>query len=163
MAVGFAIRTLSGDADVAWVAERHRALYALEQGWDDEFAELVTDVLDAFRRAQDSLHEGAWIAETAAGERAGCVMCVRAGRRTAKLRILLVEPRDRGRGIGRALVRRCVEFARHAGYDALELWTTADLSAARCLYEEAGFELKDRRRERRFGVEIVSEDWLLEL
>ena len=81
----------------------------------------------------------------------------------AKLRLLLVEPWARGRGIGSELVDVCIAFARTAGFDELELWTTANLEPARRLYESRGFKLVREYAESRFGAEIVSLDFALAL
>ncbi|WP_084691759.1 GNAT family N-acetyltransferase [Desulfobacter vibrioformis] len=52
-----------------------------------------------------------WIAETQ-GEFAGSVAVVRQDDTTAQLRWLIVEPKARGRGIGRQLIAEAVRFAR---------------------------------------------------
>ena len=44
-----------------------------------------------------------------------------------------------GRGIGRALTRACIECARAAGYEQLELEVVADNRRAIALYESEGF------------------------
>lgn len=44
-----------------------------------------------------------------------------------------------GLGIGRALIRACIELARQAGYSQLELEAVADNAHALALYESEGF------------------------
>lgn len=44
-----------------------------------------------------------------------------------------------GRGIGRALTEACIECARQAGYEQLELTVVADNARAAALYERLGF------------------------
>src|SRR5439155_1977595 len=106
--------------------------------------------------------EAAWIAEVD-GERAGCVFCVRRDNETAQLRILLVDPAARGRGVGARLVDECIRFARAAGYKRIMLWTNDVLVAARRIYEAAGFTLVESERHHSFGKDLVGQNWKLEL
>ena len=55
------------------------------------------------------------------------------------IRMLAVDPRAQGRGVGRALVRACIERARDDGLRGLFLSSTPIMVAAHRLYEEAGF------------------------
>lgn len=57
----------------------------------------------------------------------------------AHLQELYVVPALRGRGIGRELLERTVEFARAAGADGIDLNTGETDAAARALYESMGF------------------------
>ena len=52
---------------------------------------------------------------------------------------LYVAPRRRGAGLGRALLRACVDRAVHRGCDLVDLSTSEDDVAARHLYEAEGF------------------------
>lgn len=155
------VRPLEGTDDHSWVVERHGDLYAEEVGWDRSFQTLVADVVADLAR-RDSSRDAGWIGE-ADGRRAGSVVCMAKDSRTAKLRLLLVEPWARGRGVGGALVDECIAFAHRARFDELELWTTANLTSARKLYESRGFTLVREYREARFGAELVSLDFALTL
>jgi GNAT superfamily N-acetyltransferase len=144
------------------MVERHGVLYAEEFGWDETFEGLVAEIVGAFARSHDPDRERAFVAELDA-RRAGCVVCVRDGDETARLRILLVEPWARGHGLGTRLVDECIAFARRAGYARIVLWTNDVLVAARRIYERAGFELVDEGTHRAFGHELVEQTWALEL
>ncbi|TDD72899.1 GNAT family N-acetyltransferase [Actinomadura darangshiensis] len=62
-----------------------------------------------------------------------------AGPDEAEFRMLAVTERARGKGVGRAMVRACVERARASGLSGLRLSTQRNMSSAHRLYERAGF------------------------
>lgn len=154
---GFVLRE-PRPGDYGWVIHRHGVLYSEEYQWDKTFESLVARVVADYVDRGDSRREAAWIAEVD-GERAGCVFCVRNDERTAQLRLLLVEPWARGRGIGRRLVDECLRSARRAGYERIRLWTNDVLVEARRIYERAGFTLDREERHHNFGHDLVGQDW----
>jgi len=144
--------------DLGWVVQRHGALYASQYGWDQSFEVLVARIVADYAESRDPTRENAWIAELD-GTAVGCVFCVRADDDTAQLRLLLVEPRARGLGVGTRLVDECVRFARRAKYREVMLWTNDVLVEARRIYQRAGFELVSEEAHHSFGRDLVGQYW----
>jgi DNA-binding MarR family transcriptional regulator/N-acetylglutamate synthase-like GNAT family acetyltransferase len=148
--------------DMGWVVQRHGALYAQEYGFDEQFEGLVAGVVAKFVGRYDARRERCWIAEKD-GEIVGSVFLVQRSRTVAQLRLLLVDPKARGLGIGVRLVGECVRFARQANYRKITLWTNSVLRAARHIYAAAGFKMVHRERHRSFGRHLIGETWDLTL
>ena len=152
--------------DLGWVVARHGALYAQEYGWDQRFEALVARIAADYVEQLDAAHESAWIAQWR-GVPMGCVFVVQARDDTthaplpgvAQLRLLLVEPAARGRGIGKLLTAECERFARAAGYRHMRLWTNSLLLAARGIYQAAGYRMTASEAHHSFGHALVGEVW----
>ena len=148
--------------DMGWVVHSHGRRYFEEYGWDERFEALVAGITKDFVENFDPARERCWIAEMD-GEPVGSVFLVKSGKAVAKLRLLLVEPRARGLGLGKRLVEECIAFARAKGYRKLVLWTQSNLAAARHIYRCAGFRLVKRQKHREFGYPLTGEFWQTEL
>lgn len=148
--------------DMGWVVHAHGRLYAQEYGWDERFEALVAQIAAAFVKNLDKDRERCWIAEMD-GEAVGSVFVVKQDRSTAKLRLLIVEPKARGRGLGKRLVEECIAFARAKGYRKLVLWTQSNLAAARAIYRKTGFTKVRTQRHSSFGIRLSGEYWEMKL
>ena len=170
------IRTLLGDdlpaspvlvrpprlGEIALVASRQAQVYSDEFGWDASYEGLAAEIAGKFAQGHDPEREACWIAEWR-GDLAGSIFIVDAGKGVAQLRLLYVEPKARGLGIGKLLVDQVVRFSRDKGYRKIRLWTQESLTAARRIYATAGFKLVESKPHRSFGKDLVGEYWELEL
>ncbi|KAJ8182501.1 hypothetical protein LV161_006529, partial [Aspergillus fumigatus] len=155
-------------ADIEWIISRHGTLYAEEYNFNDKFVALVSKIASDFQQNHDPTSERCWIAERTGkttNEPVGCIMLVKDvdSPDTARLRLLLVDPSARGTGVGRSLIKQCIEFAREVGYRRVVLWTQSILGSARRLYKAEGFRLVKEEEHEGFGMALVGELWELEL
>ena len=149
-------------SDIGWIIYRHAGLYSEEHGWDETFEALTAEILSEFIKNYDPKYERAWMAECN-GEVVGCVFITKGSETIAKLRLLLVEPRVRGIGLGKRLVDECIRFSRRAGYEKITLYTNNVLTAARHIYKKAGFRMVREWPHHSYGHDLVGEDWELSL
>src|SRR6185437_2174996 len=165
-----ALRPLAA-GDLGWVLQRHGTVYAAEFGWDATFEDFCAPIVGEYPALRDRApgRAAGWIAEVN-GVPAGSVFCVPdagaggpAGDQVARLRLLLVEPWARGLGLGVALVARCLDFARAAGYQRIVLLTYDQLAAARRVYQAAGFTLDHEHPEDAFGQHMMCQTWSRDL
>jgi DNA-binding MarR family transcriptional regulator/N-acetylglutamate synthase-like GNAT family acetyltransferase len=150
--------------DYGWVVHRHGILYNQEYGWDESFEGLVAEIVAEMLGGFDPKRERFWIAERH-GEFAGCVFLIqnRKEKTTAQLRLLLVEPRARGLGIGRRLVSECTAFARQCSYRKIMLYTNSVLGSARRIYQAEGYRLVREEKHHSWGHDLVGQYWELPL
>jgi DNA-binding MarR family transcriptional regulator/GNAT superfamily N-acetyltransferase len=156
-AAGLALRPHQ-PGDMGWVMSINGALYAREYGWDMSYEALVGRITADFLDHVDPARERCWIAELD-GERVGSVFVVRKSDTVAQLRLLVVDPKARGLGLGTRLVNECLAFATAAGYESMTLWTQSILTSARAIYARAGFERISEAPHHSFGVDLVGEIW----
>ncbi|MES0825199.1 GNAT family N-acetyltransferase [Ruegeria sp. SCP11] len=148
--------------DAPWLVEQHGKFYARDEGFDDSFGALVEQILEDFVAEHDPARERGWIAERA-GQRLGSIFCVALDERTAKLRLFLLVPEVRGRGLGQQMLDTCTDFARGVGFTEMRLWTHESHRAACALYRRNGWQLLDSKPVHSFGVELVEQSWKFRL
>lgn len=173
-ALGSAQALLSGEAsaapvirdhrpgDIGWVIAAHGRLYAQEYGWDISFEGFVAEIAGQFLQRFQPGRERCLIAELD-GMPVGSAFVVRDSDAVAKLRLVIVERRAQGFGLGKALVAQAIGFAREAGYERMVLWTNDILHAARAIYVAQGFRLIAEEKHHSFGQDLVGQNWELVL
>lgn len=153
-------RFVAEDRD--WLVAAHGEHYAADEGFDDTFGPLVAQILDDFLTAHDPVRETGWIAWHG-DRRLGSIFCVRLDDRVAKLRLFLLTPDARGKGLGKRLLSTCMGFARDQGYAEMKLWTHESHRAAGALYAKAGWTLTSSEPVVSFGVPLVEQHWHITL
>ncbi|KMK67728.1 GNAT family N-acetyltransferase [Puniceibacterium sp. IMCC21224] len=148
--------------DVDWLVQQHGVQYAQAEGFDDSFGLLVAEILAVYGRERDPSCERAWIA-VCDGQRLGSIFCVRQDEQTAKLRLFLLVPEARGKGLGKRLLAECMGYARARGYLRMALWTHESHRAACALYAATGWRLISSGPVHSFGVDLVEQAWEIDL
>jgi DNA-binding MarR family transcriptional regulator/GNAT superfamily N-acetyltransferase len=147
--------------DFGWIVKRNAQFYAQDYGWVEPFEGVCAQIVADFVNTYDPKRERCWIAEMD-GENVGCVMLAKDEAHVARLRLLFVEPKARGLGLGALLTDEAIRFARRAGYKKITLWTHSVLTAARHIYQKAGFRLTRAEPRKSWSQAVVSEHWDME-
>lgn len=153
------VRTTGKPGDLGAVVSLHGIHHGAECGFDSTFEAYVAGPLAAFV-INNSPRERLWIAESE-----GCVVgscaIVAATATTAQLRWFLIDPRLRGRGLGRQFLTEAIAFAKENGYTTVILWTVSALTKAARLYHAAGFRKVEEKPGRMWGVDVIEEKYEL--
>jgi DNA-binding MarR family transcriptional regulator len=157
----FQIRTFRA-GDLGLLTARQSILYLEEYGWGRGLEHNITETCAAFLAGYREGRDQCWIAEVA-GAMAGSIILTNEGDGLSRLRLFYVEPIARGRGIGDALVKTCLNFARDLGYREMMLWTHQVLTSARRIYAAYGFEITETAMHDDFGKPELGEIWRLRL
>ncbi|BEQ15491.1 GNAT family N-acetyltransferase [Desulfoferula mesophila] len=144
------------------VTRLHATYYARYWSLDLSFEAQVGRELAEFMERADPARD-LFLAAKDDDRLAGCVALDGSFDEGARLRWFIVDPGWHGRGLGRKLLSRCLEFARQAGHRKVFLWTFAGLDAARRLYEDAGFTLAEEHEVQQWGGRIVEQKFELHL
>jgi GNAT superfamily N-acetyltransferase len=141
--------------DAPWVVDRHAALYARDEGFDDSFGQLVATILDDLLSSPEPGWQG-WIADGPDG-RLGSIFVVPETPGVAKLRLVLLEPEARGTELAQRMLDRAFDFARAQGFKQMQLWTHESHVAAGRFYARNGFRLLASEARRSFGIDVVAQ------
>jgi GNAT superfamily N-acetyltransferase len=142
--------------DLGAILAHHGRIYGSEYGLDSRFEAMVAEsIAEAAARGFPREREGIWIVEDA-GEHSGSLALTDEGPAEAVVRWVLLDPRLRGRGLGRRLVDEAIELATHAGYTRVALTTFSELTTAARIYGEHGFEVVWEDRRPRWGRDAIT-------
>jgi GNAT superfamily N-acetyltransferase len=124
------------------IAELHGTYYHDHWRFGLYFEAKVAIELSEFLQRYDKNCDGIWIA-TVNGRVEGSVVIdgIHAENEGAHLRWFIISEALKGKGVGRKLINKAIDFCKNKGYKRTYLWTFEGLSAARHLYENAGFKL----------------------
>lgn len=145
--------------DLGWVIGAHGRLYAAEFGWDWRFEAMVAGICREFVETFDPATHGGWIAELARTQAGSVFVVPGPDTATARLRMLILEPAARGRGLGRQLLHAAEAFARARGCARMVLWTHSVPADARGLYAKQGYRMTHSAPHTSFGQALVEETW----
>jgi len=124
------------------IAELHGTYYHTHWGFGRYFEAKVAAELSAFMQRHDDNRDGFWLAvQHERIEGAVVIDGLHAGNEGAHLRWFIISDALRGKGVGRALLQKAIDFCNQQGYQKTYLWTFEGLDVARHLYENAGFRL----------------------
>lgn len=146
------------------ISELHGTYYHDYWGFGLYFEAKVATELSEFFQRYDKNSDGIWIA-TLNGRVEGSVIIdgIHAEDEGAHLRWFIISDALRGKGVGRKLIKRAIDFCRTKRYNRVYLWTFEGLDAARHLYEAMGFKLVKQQSGVQWGTEVTEQYFELRL
>ncbi len=146
------------------VTELHATYYNQHWGFNLYFESQVATELSEFLLRFDEAHDGFWVA-TVDGKIVGSVAIDGSSSSTegARLRWFILASESQGRGIGKALLQKAIDFCNRAKLNQIYLWTFAGLDQARHLYEKFGFILCKEHNDNAWGRPVTHQLFKLNL
>ena len=145
------------------ISELHGVYYHENWGFGLYFEAKVASELSEFLSRYDEKHDGIWLAEESGRVQGSIVIDgIHAKERGAHLRWFMMSDAFRGKGAGRRLVNKALNFCREKGFKTVFLWTFEGLDSAKRLYEDAGFKLIEQKRGVQWGVAVNEQYFQLE-
>ncbi len=140
------------------IAELHGTYYHDHWGFGLYFEAKVATELSEFLQRYDKNSDGIWIA-TVNGRIEGSVIIdgIHTENKGVHLRWFIISDTLRGKGAGRKLINRAIDFCTSMGYKTIYLWTFEGLDAARHLYEEVGFKLIKQQSGVQWGTDVTEQ------
>lgn len=137
------------------ITELHGTYYANHWGFGLFFEAKVATELSAFLKSYDADRDALWVATMDGRVEGGIVIDgSHATEQGAHLRWFILSDALRGKGMGRQLITRAVDFCMEKAYRRIFLWTFEGLDVARHLYESVGFSLACQQKGAAWGVEV---------
>ena len=149
------IRTDIRPGDTGNIVRLHGEYYSANNGFDISFEPYVAIPLSEFV-LRNNKRERIWIVESNK-EVVGCIAITMYKTKIAQLRWFILKHDFHGKGIGKELIHRSIDFAKEAKYSKIMLWTVSDLEAAIMIYRKNGFELKKEKQHKLWGKNITEQ------
>ena len=154
------IRTTMEPGDLGYVIYLHGVLYAREYKLDRMFEGGVAERFGEFVKQYDPRKDLFAVAELD-GRIVGSIVIHGLDDNIATLRYFLLHPDARGRGAGRELMNRGIEFCRERGFRKVVLWTISELKAAAHLYRDFGFVITREKTHEIWGATRTEQEYEL--
>jgi len=147
---------------IGQITTLHAVYYKEHWGLDQSFEAQVSRELSDFITHFDEKKDGLWSA-VSGNKLAGSIAITgdRDHPDDARLRWYIVDPHYQGRGIGRILIAKAIDFGRETGYKRLYLWTFQGLGQAQSIYEQNGFTIAEERDVEQWGDVIREQQFEL--
>lgn len=143
------------------IAEMHALFYSNHHGFGRTFESQIAAAIAEFAGRLDEPHNRVWTA-VRHGRIIGSIAVdgQDLDNKRARLRWFILDDGYRGKGIGRTLIEKALDFCDHFGFTETQLWTFKGLDAARKLYESAGFALVHEKDSQQWGSPVTEQQFI---
>jgi len=148
--------------DIGLITYLHGLHFAEEYGFRDTFEAQVAASLAEFSLSFNPDKERLWIAEKN-GRVIGSAGIVESSQLQARLRWFIIDPANRGLGLGKVLLNEAIDFCKQCGYKSIFLETFSELTVAGHLYKSAGFTITEEKTQNLFGPTVTEQHYILNL
>ncbi|HHL41738.1 hypothetical protein DRO31_07535 [Candidatus Bathyarchaeota archaeon] len=156
------IRDQIKPGDLGAITWLHGILYAMEYDLDWSFEAYVAEPLSELVKSGDFKDQRLWVVEQD-NKVLGSIAIVKNSPEEAQLRWFILHPDLRGKGLGKQLTSKALEFCRERGYKRVILWTFDELDAAIGIYKKNGFVKVEEINHVHWGRTVTEEKYFLEL